>query len=444
MFGHVLAQLIRFFAHRRGNVALTFALSSVPVMGLVGAGVDYAVANKWRTKLQAAADSAAVGSVAKKAVGYQAAVAMASDGTVPAGAADAADIFNAVIENDTGFTKPTLDITYKRQNGQVVASVSYQSSVKTLFMGMLGKTSVALAGTSEAASALPTYIDFHLLLDNSPSMGVGARISDIDTMVANTPDKCAFACHDKSDPTNYYKLAKNLNVKMRIDVVRQATQQLMDYATTVQAVPGQFRAAIYTFGADATDAGLATIQSLTTDLSKAKVAADKIDLMTVPYQNYKGDTLTDFNDILKEADSKLPKSGSGISSSKSIKYLFFVTDGINDRVVGSSSCAKSTTVSSDPQTRLNFTRCQEPLPTSLCTTLKNRGIRIAVLYTTYLPLPTNDWYKTWIQPWQSEIAPKMQACASPELYFEVSPSQGIPEAMIALFEKALKTAHITK
>jgi hypothetical protein len=75
---------------------------------------------------------------------------------------------------------------------------------------------------------------------------------------------------------------------------------------------------------------------------------------------------------------------------------------------------------------------------------KNRGIKIAVLYTTYLPLPTNPWYNTWIAPFQSEIATKMQSCASPDLYFEVSPSQGVSDAMNALFKKALAEARITQ
>ena len=39
--------------------------------------------------------------------------------------------------------------------------------------------------------------------------------------------------------------------------------------------------------------------------------------------------------------------------------------------------------------------------------------------------------------------PAMQACASPGLYFEVSPTQGISQAMNALFQKVISTAHIT-
>ena len=48
-----------------------------------------------------------------------------------------------------------------------------------------------------------------------------------------------------------------------------------------------------------------------------------------------------------------------------------------------------------------------------CTTIKKRGIRIAVLYTEYLPLPTNSWYNTYIAPFQPNIGATLQACASP-------------------------------
>jgi hypothetical protein len=93
---------------------------------------------------------------------------------------------------------------------------------------------------------------------------------------------------------------------------------------------------------------------------------------------------------------------------------------------------------------MKYTRCQEPLDVSFCTAMKDRGIRIAVLYTTYLPLPTNAWYNSWIAPFSPKIAKNMEACASPGLYFEVSPTQGISEAMTALFKKAVLQARLTK
>jgi hypothetical protein len=97
-------------------------------------------------------------------------------------------------------------------------------------------------------------------------------------------------------------------------------------------------------------------------------------------------------------------------------------------------------------------RCQSPINPALCTAIKNRGIKIAVLYTTYLALPTNAWYNTWIAPFNlgpygpspnSEIAQNMQSCSSPGLYFEVSPTQGISQAMNTLFQKAVADARIS-
>ena len=38
----------------------------------------------------------------------------------------------------------------------------------------------------------------------------------------------------------------------------------------------------------------------------------------------------------------------------------------------------------------------------------------------------------------------MEACASPGFYFEVSPTQGIADAMDALFKKAVSQARLTQ
>lgn len=138
----------------------------------------------------------------------------------------------------------------------------------------------------------------------------------------------------------------------------------------------------------------------------------------------------------------IPASGDGSTSASPQKILFFVSDGVADRALGSPGCSQPTTAGADAKTGKKYTRCQEPLDVALCTTIKNRGIRIAVLYTTYLPLPTNSWYNSWIAPFSNTIATRMEACASPGLYFEVSPSQGISEAMDALFKKAVQHARL--
>src|SRR5665213_1773246 len=49
-----------FRAARKGNVAITFALASLPVVGTVGFAVDYSHANSVKAEMQAALDSTAL------------------------------------------------------------------------------------------------------------------------------------------------------------------------------------------------------------------------------------------------------------------------------------------------------------------------------------------------------------------------------------------------
>lgn len=199
---------------------------------------------------------------------------------------------------------------------------------------------------------------------------------------------------------------------------------------------------IHTFGSKAEEAGLKEIFSLSSNLTAAKSAAAAIDLMTIPYQNYRGDTQTDFDTAFGKMNKAIGLPGDGATASSPQKVLYYVSDGVND--ASKTNCSKSLTYSSDGQTRKSFPRCQEPLDPTLCTTLKSRGIKIAVLYTTYFPLPTNSWYTKWIAPFQPQIATNMRSCASDGLYFEVSPSQGIAEAMNSLFLKTVNQISLTK
>lgn len=437
-FARRLRQLI---SDERGNIAVVFALALLPLFTAIGAAVDFSMATKVRSKLQTVADAASVGSVASMSAAYKAAGNMTGDGSIPDGVTDATNIFNANLTGLTGFTLQSLTATVAKSAGVLTSTVTFSASVPTSFMGLIGKSALTVAGTSVSTAGMPTYIDFYLLLDNSPSMGVGATPTDVATMVNNTTDKCAFACHDVADKNNYYNLAKKLGVTTRIDVLRDATQRLMDSATTTAVFPNQFRMAIYDFGASASSAALRKLFSLSSSLSSAKTAAGNIDLMTVNGQNELNDQDTAFTNLIPAIDNEIGTPGTGTSTQPQ-KYLFFVSDGVADE--NNKNCLKPLSGS---------TRCQSPLNSALCKTLKDRGVNIAVLYTTYLALPTNDWYKTWIAPFNagpfgpspnSQIASSMKACASPDFYFEVSPTEGIADAMNALFQKAVANARIAR
>jgi Flp pilus assembly protein TadG len=430
----------RFRRAQRGNVAMIFALTLVPIMSSIGFAVDYARAAQIRSKLQSAIDAASVGSVARSSPAFIAAGTMSSDGVISAGATDAVGIFNGNMVGQAGYTLNSVSATVTRASSQVTSTVQFSAQVSTTFLAIMGKSTMTVTGSSTSVASMPLYIDFYLLLDNSPSMGVGATPADVAKMVNNTPDSCAFACHDTTTANNYYNLAKTLGVVTRIDVLRDATQALMDTANNTQTYSSQFRMAIYDFGASAQSAGLRALFSLSSSLSSAKTAAGNIDLMTVNGQNDNNDQDTAFISVLPAINSAISAPGGGTSSAPQ-KYLFFVSDGVADEN-NPGGCTKPTTGG----------RCQSPINPALCQTLKDRGIKIAVLYTTYLALPTNNWYNTWIAPFNmgpygpspnSEIANNMKSCATSGLYFEVSPTQGISDAMNALFQKAVANARIS-
>jgi Flp pilus assembly protein TadG len=437
-----LGQLIRRFGtDRRGNIAVIFALSCLPVVSAVGCAVDYSRATQVRSKLLAAADSASVGSLAKTSPAFIAAGTMTSDGSIGVGVTDAKNIFNANMTGVTGYTLNSVTPTVTKSGTVVTSNVTFSADVPTSFMGVIGKSTLTVTGSSTSTANLPQYIDFYLLLDNSPSMGVAATPADVTTMVNHTSDQCAFACHDYNDSNNYYNLAKTLGVTTRIDVLRSATQSLMDTAASTETYSTQFRMAIYDFGASSKTIGLRALFALSSSLTSAKTAAGNIDLMGVYGNNdsYTADQDTQFSTVFPTINSAITTVGTGTSSSP-LKYVFFVSDGVADE--NNSGCLQPTTSSG---------RCQSPIDPSLCTTLKNCGIKVAVLYTTYLQLPTNNWYMTWIDPFNkgpfgpspnSKVALKMASCASPGLYFEVSPTQGISAAMNALFQKAVADARI--
>lgn len=428
--------LKRFIRDRRGNFGMMTAILLVPVIGTAGLAIDISNALMVRGTLQAAADSAAIAAVAETSAGVLQAMQLKSDGQLTDAIADAKKVFMGHAKMSEDYELKDFDVEVVKTGTQLKAVFTFSASVPTTLARILGQPDVTVAGKAEAVFQTDTFRDFYLLLDNTPSMGVGATPTDVNKMVANTGDKCAFACHivknGVEDMNSYYNLAKRLGVTIRIDVVAQATAALMDTAKTSRKSSNQYRMAVYTFGEKAEDTKLLEVASLTDDLDNVQSKASKIGLMSIPKQGYDNDQQTDFDRALKNVGALMGTAGTGSSAGNPEKILFFVSDGVGDSYKPS-SCTKATTGG----------RCQEPIDTTQCEVLKNKGYRIAVLYTTYLPLPTNDWYKKWISPFQTEIPTRMQACASPGLYFEVSPSQGIADAMNALFLKIITSPRLS-
>ena len=82
LFRNALDQMGRFRRHEGGAMALFAALASIPMIFAVGAGVDYSTANMVKSKLDAAADAAALSAVDHSAITGTAANAQTTATTV--------------------------------------------------------------------------------------------------------------------------------------------------------------------------------------------------------------------------------------------------------------------------------------------------------------------------------------------------------------------------
>ena len=429
-----MRQVHRFRRDDGGSMAIMMGLTAIPLIFAVGAGVDYGTANMAKAKLDAVADTAALSAVDHQAI----------TGTPAAAQTTAQNTFNAEAVNIPNVTVSNVSATVTDSTTGRTAVVNYTATKSNMFMGIFGYPTTTVTGSSTAQAGLTTNIDFYLLLDNSPSMNIAATSAGITTMVAATAAQggCAFACHE-SDPAadnlgnpggeDNYTLAKNLGVVTRMQNLASATQSLMSSASSMEGSNQQYQMAIYTFNSS----GLSPIQLLTSNLTNAQAAAANINVEEVYSNNWltktnqNNDTDTNFETAMSAINTLMPLPGTGTPASTPQEVLFIVTDGVDDEV--SSSCSQS----------LDGNRCQQPFSTTWCTTIKNRGIQIAVLYTDYLPLPTNSWYNNWIAPFQSQIAPNMESCASPGMFFSVTTDGDITAAMQTLFQQAVAAARLT-
>jgi len=445
-----IAALCRFFSDRKANVAITFAFALIPTIYLTGMTIDYISATRKKAKLDALADAAVLAALTPNMLHSTDTVAQAA----------AQNVFQAQLPSIVGLNfNPNTDLTVTMQDTITTRNitVTYTASSQNYFPGVLNFAAINLAGTSKGSATFPPNIDFYLLLDNSPSMAIPATQTGINTMVTKTG--CAFACHDTSTANDGYSVAKANGISTRIELVGNAVTSLATTAANT-AVQNQstYRMALYTFSNYSNNATALQMQvkALTSNLSSiSSLPAGTIDVMPVDGNNndtngvYNDDTATDFDSAMSAMNTLMPAPGTGLAGDSPQEILFIVTDGVNDATTSHllHSCSQPVQNGSN-----GIKRCQEPMDTSWCTTVKNRGIRIALLYTVYLPMTTDSWYNSWVAPFQKwnnptgndAVANNIQNCASPGLYASVSTDGDITAALNKLFQDAVQMAHLTQ
>ena len=174
----------------RGNTTITFALAFIPIIGLVGAAIDYSRANSMRTQMQAAADTTAL------AISNNAPNQTAADLNTSANS-----YFKALFTRKDA-TNVQVNATYSSTNGSTVV-VTATASMKTNIMGLLGFPTIPLS-TSATTSWGSAKLRVALVLDNTGSMtqtdvnGV-SKISALKTASHNLLNMLQKASNNPSD-----------------------------------------------------------------------------------------------------------------------------------------------------------------------------------------------------------------------------------------------------
>jgi len=435
---------------RRGNVLMILGFSIIPLTLATGMSVDYARAARLQTKLNAAADAAALLAVSKQM--------MLQTNTTAKAAAE--NFFDSQTTNQPGLIYSasnrvvTITGTVGASNTRT-AVVTYTANSTNAFSAVLGMSSIAIGGSSTATSSQAPNIDFYVMLDTSPSMLLPATSTGLTTMTTATGG-CAFACHqtnvtysssnaelkcsgsNHTSCVDYYQVARNNSLSLRTDLVTEAVQNLTDVATTTAASNGaHYRMGLYQFDYRYQKVWPTTSAVVDASLSTVKTHVTDAQILTYCVNNQRvcgtgdNDTGTNFTAAFTGALGSMPTApgqGTNVTGDTPMALLFIVSDGMRDELSGGS-------------------RFMGPIPTSQCDTIKARGIRIAVLHTEYLPESASDsWSISNVKtPYLSptdNISPALISCASPGLYYQVTTDSDITAALAALFQRAVATAHL--
>jgi len=446
---------------RGGNVAIVFALSLIPLIGITGAAIDYTRGNSAKTAMQAALDATALMLSKNTSVpGWQQAQLNSA----------AQSTFTALF-NQPGVTNVNVTSSY---NATVPASVkvSATATLNSVFMGgvlsLLGNnnaTTMNIAATATSTYGSPQTLQLNIVFDSSASMIVGATASDV-TLITNWVTKnwnsvkpgdpapnypggdnppCAFACHDVGSSTQPSDIATGLanahaaGATTRFDVMTSAGEQLLSHIQTEKASNPMLANNTYLFNVMSFDTSLHQwgLNNMNFNTANQAILSVSPGLDTHMYS------------AISQLALQVGTQGNGSSASSPLKFVILITDGLSSDRSGNWNCAywgydsywswQNTCFNSSPYpTTIDSGECQQ---------IKNSGIILAILETPYVPLtgespnvqPYEDTVRHVIYPdgpnTASAVSAALSSCASTGYYFQASSSSDIATGFTTLTDK---------
>jgi Flp pilus assembly protein TadG len=253
-------------------------------------------------------------------------------------------------------------------------------------------------------------------------------------------------------------------IQLRLDAVGYAVNALLNEASTTESndgVTNQFRVGLFPFIQNlcfsANGSSNSCSVGLTTSLTGSTItnfAAQLANLLDTGQNSTLGSGGTHFENALNTMNrSVIPNPAGTGTAAKPLPYLFIVTDGSQDYQTqwnGGWSAQNWSANGTVPfQNSATTIPPNSVTSTDYCTTMKGRGVTIAILYIPYQTIQNanagfasnEDGYANNNIP---NISPALQACASPKFFYTANTPDDIQNALLAMFRQAVSTAHLTQ
>ncbi len=159
-------QLSRFGAAERGNVMITFALATIPMIGFVGAAVDYSRGNSAKAAMQSAVDSTAL-MLSREAANL----------TQTQLNTRAADIFKALLHRPE-MTNVDVTPSFTKQASGFKINVAAAGKVPTSFTKVIGQDHLDVEVNSQVVWGM-RKLELALALDNTGSMSSNNKMTEL-------------------------------------------------------------------------------------------------------------------------------------------------------------------------------------------------------------------------------------------------------------------------
>ncbi|MDE2384719.1 MAG: VWA domain-containing protein [Alphaproteobacteria bacterium] len=300
-----------------GNVAISFALGGVVLMAGVGAAIDINEMENSKVTLNAAADAGVLAAVKEADFRFT----NGDNNWAVTGRKMGEQVFAKNLPPNMQDAKIAIKVA--RNGNQFSGDATYDWNYQPKLMGMFGIKNMDITRDVSASDKIQSYLDVHLLIDVSPSMGVGATDADQTTLFNATG--CALACHYtyNNGVSSNYTAARASGATLRIDVVRQATQQLIKDMQARATGTDQVRVSI-----DLYSNSIIPLLAPTTDLAAAATAAGQIDLTSAL-----GESGTETEASLAQLAAKIGTSGTGYSASNRKSFVVLISDGTQNSAI---------------------------------------------------------------------------------------------------------------